>query len=81
MGYNYTNSVMMGFHCTGRNFELVIAIALITFASMLMVAVSTIVGPLIEIMVMLTLVCWHYISGTLIKFKRVEFSPERARHF
>jgi ACR3 family arsenite efflux pump ArsB len=50
MGYNYTNSVMMGFHCTGRNFELVIAIALTAFASMLMVAVSTIVGSLIEIM-------------------------------
>jgi ACR3 family arsenite efflux pump ArsB len=81
MGYNYTNSVTMVYHSTGRNFELVIAIALTAFASMLMVAVSTIVSQLIEIMVMLALVCWHYISGTLIKFTRVETSPERARHF
>ena len=46
----------MGFHCTGRNFELAIAIALTAFAAMPMVAVSTVVGPLIEIPVMLTIV-------------------------
>jgi len=46
----------MAFHCTGRNFELAIAIALTAFASMPMVAVSTVVGPLIEIPVMLSLV-------------------------
>ncbi len=56
MGYNYEDSVTMGFHCTGRNFELAIAIALTAFASLPMVAVSTVVGPLIEIPVMLTLV-------------------------
>lgn len=56
MGYNYEDSSTMGFHCTGRNFELAIAIALTAFASMPMVAVSTVVGPLIEIPVMLTLV-------------------------
>ncbi|MEM2904771.1 MAG: bile acid:sodium symporter [Candidatus Bathyarchaeia archaeon] len=56
MGYNYEDSSTMAFHCTGRNFELAIAIALTAFASMPMVAVSTVVGPLIEIPVMLTLV-------------------------
>jgi ACR3 family arsenite transporter len=56
MGYNYADSSTMAFHCTGRNFELAIAIALTAFASMPMVAVSTVVGPLIEIPVMLTLV-------------------------
>jgi ACR3 family arsenite transporter len=56
MGYNYEDSTTMGFHCTGRNFELAIAIALTAFGSMPMVAVSTVVGPLIEIPVMLTLV-------------------------
>jgi ACR3 family arsenite transporter len=56
MGYNYADSTTMGFHCTGRNFELAIAIALTAFSSMPMVAVSTVVGPLIEIPVMLTLV-------------------------
>jgi ACR3 family arsenite transporter len=56
MGYNYEDASTMAFHCTGRNFELAIAIALTAFASMPMVAVSTVVGPLIEIPVMLTLV-------------------------
>ncbi len=56
MGYNYEDSATMGFHCTGRNFELAIAIALTAFASMPMVAVSTVVGPLIEIPVMLGIV-------------------------
>ena len=56
LGYNYEDSATMGFHCTGRNFELAIAIALTAFASMPMVAVSTVVGPLIEIPVMLALV-------------------------
>jgi len=56
MGYNYEDASTMGFHCTGRNFELAIAIALTAFASMPMVAVSTVVGPLIEIPVMLTIV-------------------------
>jgi len=56
MGYNYEDSATMGFHCTGRNFELAIAIALTAFASMPMVAVSTVVGPLIEIPIMLAIV-------------------------
>ena len=56
LGYNYSDSSTMGFHCTGRNFELAIAIALTAFVSMPMVAVSTVVGPLIEIPVMLTIV-------------------------
>jgi ACR3 family arsenite transporter len=56
MGYNYEDSATMGFHCTGRNFELAIAIALTAFATMPMVAVSTVVGPLIEIPVMLGIV-------------------------
>jgi ACR3 family arsenite transporter len=55
-GYNYSDSSTMGFHCTGRNFELAIAIALTAFATMPMVAVSTVVGPLIEIPVMLAIV-------------------------
>jgi ACR3 family arsenite transporter len=56
IGYTYEDSSTMAFHCTGRNFELAIAIALTAFASMPMVAVSTVVGPLIEIPVMLALV-------------------------
>ena len=56
LGFNYEDSATMAFNCTGRNFELAIAIALTAFAEMPMVAVSTVVGPLIEIPVMLSLV-------------------------
>jgi len=56
LGYNPQDCSTMAFHCTGRNFELAIAIALTAFASIPMVAVSTVVGPLIEIPVMLVLV-------------------------
>jgi len=56
LGYNYEDSSTMAFHCTGRNFELAIAIAITAFGTIPMVAVSTVVGPLIEIPVMLTLV-------------------------
>ena len=46
----------MTFHCTCRDFELAIAIALTAFATMPMVAVSAVVGSLIEIPIMLILV-------------------------
>lgn len=49
-------SVTVGFHVTGRNFELSIALALTAFANSPMVAVSTVIGPLIEVPVMLSLV-------------------------
>jgi ACR3 family arsenite transporter len=56
LGFYPQDCSTMAFHCTGRNFELAIAIALTAFASLPMVAVSTVVGPLIEIPVMLVLV-------------------------
>jgi ACR3 family arsenite transporter len=81
MGYNYEDACTMGFHCTGRNFELAIAIALTAFASMPMVAVSTVVGPLIEIPVMLTIV-WlalrrrnHQRQAILSEVEQVERVP------
>ncbi len=48
-------SVTVGFHVTGRNFELSIALALTAFAASPLVAVSTVIGPLIEVPVMLSL--------------------------
>lgn len=48
-------SVTVGFHVTGRNFELSIALALTAFAGSPMVAGSTVTGPLIEVPVMLSL--------------------------
>ena len=51
-------AVTVAFHATGRNFELSIALALSAFALTPLVAVSTVVGPLIEIPTMLALVWW-----------------------
>ncbi len=48
-------AVTVGFHVTGRNFELSIALALSAFGGSPLVAVSTVVGPLIEVPVMLAL--------------------------
>lgn len=56
IGYDYCDATTIGFHCTGRNFELAIAIAITAFMSTPLVAVSTVIGPLIEIPVMLALV-------------------------
>jgi ACR3 family arsenite transporter len=56
VGFCYADSATTAFHCTGRNFELAIAIALTAFASTPMVGVSTVIGPLIEVPLMLTIV-------------------------
>lgn len=50
------DAVTVAFNSTGRNFELSIAIALTAFAAQEMVGVATVVGPLIEVPVMLFLV-------------------------
>lgn len=56
MGLQMDKSVAVGFNVTGRNFELSIALALTAFTASPMVAVSTVIGPLIEVPVMLSLV-------------------------
>lgn len=57
-------AVTVGFHVTGRNFELSIALALTAFAATPMVAVSTVIGPLIEVPVMLSLA---WVSKSLVE--------------
>lgn len=56
VGFCYADSATTAFHCTGRNFELAIAIALTASASQPMVAVSTVIGPLIKVPLMLIIV-------------------------
>lgn len=56
LNLNAHDAVAVAFNSTGRNFELSIAIALTAFASTPMVGVATVVGPLIEVPVMLFLV-------------------------
>ena len=54
LGFTYEDSVAAGFNSTGRDFEIAIAIAITAFNPV--VALATVVGPLIEVPVMLALV-------------------------
>lgn len=52
--FSYTDGVAVAFNATGRDFEIAIAIAITAFSPT--VALATVVGPLIEVPVMLFLV-------------------------
>ncbi len=52
--FSYRDGVAVAFNSTGRDFEIAIAIAITAFSPT--VALATVVGPLIEVPVMLTLV-------------------------
>ncbi len=54
LGFSYEDAVAVGFNSTGRDFEIAIAIAITAFNPT--VALATVVGPLIEVPVMLVLV-------------------------
>jgi ACR3 family arsenite transporter len=54
LGFNYKDAVAVAFNSTGRDFEIAIAIAITAFNPT--VALATVVGPLIEVPVMLALV-------------------------
>jgi ACR3 family arsenite transporter len=54
LGLNYQDSVAVAFNSTGRDFEIAIAIAITAFNPT--VALATVIGPLIEVPVMLVLV-------------------------
>lgn len=65
LGLNYEDSVAVAFNSTGRDFEIAIAIAITAFSPT--VALATVVGPLIEVPVMLVLV-WFARSTRLRLF-------------
>ncbi len=71
LGFNYRDAVAVAFNSTGRDFEIAIAIAITAFSPA--VALATVVGPLIEVPVMLTLV-W----GAMRLEKRL-FGTETAK--
>jgi ACR3 family arsenite transporter len=52
--FPYRDAVAVAFNATGRDFEITIAIAITAFSPT--VALATVVGPLIEVPVMLVLV-------------------------
>jgi ACR3 family arsenite transporter len=54
LGFPYRDAVAVAFNATGRDFEIAIAIAITAFSPA--VALATVVGPLIEVPVMLFLV-------------------------
>lgn len=56
LGLNYEDAVACAFNATGRDFEIAIAIAITAFNPT--VALATVVGPLIEVPVMLVLVAF-----------------------
>lgn len=56
LGLSYEDSVACAFNSTGRDFEIAIAIAITAFNPI--VALATVVGPLIEVPVMLILVAF-----------------------
>ncbi|OGO09881.1 MAG: hypothetical protein A3K46_02560 [Chloroflexi bacterium RBG_13_60_9] len=71
LGFNYRDAVAVAFNSTGRDFEIAIAIAITAFSPT--VALATVVGPLIEVRVMLALV-W----GAMRLEKRL-FGTESAK--
>ncbi len=68
MGLNYKDSVAVAFNSTGRDFEIAIAIAITAFSPA--VALATVVGPLIEVPVMLALV-WASRKSEAALFRKV----------
>lgn len=68
LGLNYKDSVAVAFNSTGRDFEIAIAIAITAFNPA--VALATVVGPLIEVPVMLALV-WAARKSEAALFKEI----------
>ncbi|PJA81584.1 MAG: hypothetical protein CO147_09140, partial [Nitrospirae bacterium CG_4_9_14_3_um_filter_44_28] len=66
LGLNYKDAVAVGFNSTGRDFEIAIAIAITAFNPT--VALATVIGPLIEVPVMLALV-WFAKNTEMKLFK------------
>ncbi|MCL5407740.1 MAG: hypothetical protein M1518_00005, partial [Candidatus Thermoplasmatota archaeon] len=56
LGHNYPDSTAVGFTVSARDFEVSIAIAIAAFAIYPYVAITTAIGPLLEIPLMLFLV-------------------------
>jgi len=72
--FPYRDAVAVAFNATGRDFEIAIAIAITAFSPT--VALATVVGPLIEVPVMLALV-WAAmrLKGRLFPLQEAAVAP------
>lgn len=76
LGFSYEDSVAVAFNSTGRDFEIAIAIAITAFNPT--VALATVVGPLIEVPVMLMLVWLARVSRSRLFERRVQLAVREA---
>lgn len=75
LGLNYQDSVAVAFNSTGRDFEIAIAIAITAFNPT--VALATVIGPLIEVPVMLVLVWFaKRTESRLFKKHRLSYADQ-----
>ena len=71
---NYADSTAIAYNATGRNFELAIAIAVTAFAAQPLVGVSTAIGPLIEVPLMLLLVKWSRAMANKLRWRDISIA-------
>jgi ACR3 family arsenite transporter len=76
LGFPYRDAVAVAFNATGRDFEIAIAIAITAFSPT--VALATVVGPLVEVPVMLFLVWSAMQLAPRLFGVRADDSPESA---
>ena len=77
LGLDYEDSVACAFNSTGRDFEIAIAIAITAFNPT--VALATVVGPLIEVPIMLVLVA--FAKTTCYWFKECRLDLPHCKRF